>query len=126
MHSEAGPASKARCIQAELIENSAHDVMDQLVYILRVVVEGWNRREDDRAHAAQGEHIFQMNLAERAFTRKQHQLAALFQMNVGSAANVVISETCTYRGKRPHTTRRDDHAIGLKGSARDRCCLVIG
>src|SRR5207253_6989475 len=76
-------------MNVELIEQPRRGEVDEVVDRLRFGVERRHRRYDDHAHSRQLEHVLEVNLAERRFTNRQHQPAALLQHDVGGAMNEV-------------------------------------
>src|SRR6267142_405382 len=65
-----------------------------------------------------------MNVAEGRFPDAKHQLAALFQYDVGRPVNQIVPLAVSDGGKRSHTARRDNHAVRDKGTARYGGALI--
>ena len=76
LHSKAGPARQSRLVETELVERAADNMINDLIHVLRMIVERGSRRKDDRTHAGEGEHVFQMYFIERALAHEQYKLAA--------------------------------------------------
>ena len=74
-------------MQIELIQDAQNSLIHQIVYRFGMIVEGWHRGENYRAHARELEHIFNVNIAQRSLANYQDKLATLFQSNVGGAVN---------------------------------------
>src|SRR5215469_7497399 len=58
------PALRETEMDIELIQDPHHDVVDDFIDGLGVVVEGRHRRKDHDAHARQLEHVLQVNVIE--------------------------------------------------------------
>ena len=58
------------------VQDLADGVGNQVLYGLRLMVEGRNRRQDDRAERRGGQHQFQVPFVERRLSHHQHQGAA--------------------------------------------------
>lgn len=60
-------------IETELIENARNGMVDDVIDAGGMVIEGGHGRQHQHAGAGQGQHVFQVNYAERRFARHQHQ-----------------------------------------------------
>ena len=95
-----------------------------VVEILRVIVEGWHGRHDDRAHARELQHIFEMNVTERRFAHDERQFAPFFQDHIRRAMNQIVAVALCDGGERSHAARRDDHAEREKRATGDNRALI--
>ena len=75
----------------ELVEHARHDVIDDVVDRLRMIVEGRHRRHDRGAHARELEHVLQMHLGQRRLAHHQDQAPALLEHDVGGAVHEVLA-----------------------------------
>ena len=87
----ARPPVRARHLDPELIQHPRHGVIDHLVERARVDVERRHRRQDDRPHPRELEHVLEMDLAERRLANRQQQPAALLQRDVGGAMHEAVA-----------------------------------
>lgn len=101
------------------VQHPAYGVVDHLFYGLWPVIKAGQGREDDAAHFGHGGHVAQVRQVERGFAHHQHQAAALFQGDIGGAADQVVGQPVRYGGQRLHGAGGDDHAVGLEGAAGD-------
>ena len=79
------PTAKLRHLQPEQIQDPPDRMVDQIVDGLWIVVERRHRRRDDRAHSAQGQHIFQVDVVQRCFPDQQNKAAPLLERDIGRA-----------------------------------------
>ena len=73
------PALGERRLDAELVEHAEHDVVDDIVDRLRMIVEGRHRRQHHHAHAGELEHVLEMHFRERRLANDQNELTAFLE-----------------------------------------------
>jgi len=77
------PSLKQVEVNIELVEDPGDGLVDHIVEGLRKVVEGWDRRKDDRAHARQRNHTFQMAQMKGGLAREQDKLLSFLEHHIG-------------------------------------------
>ena len=60
--------------------------------VLGTLIEAGHRRADDDAHPRELEHVLEVNVVERRFTRRKEQLPPLLQHHVGGAVDEVVAQ----------------------------------
>ena len=74
-------------MQIKLVQDAQNSLIHQVLYRFGMIVEGWHRRENYRAHTREPEHIFNVNVAQGSFSHYQNKLAPFFQSHVGGAVD---------------------------------------
>jgi hypothetical protein len=59
-------------------------LVDEIIDRFRIVVEGWDRRKEDRSHSTGLKHQFQMTLMKRGLTHHQDEFSCFLESDVGS------------------------------------------
>src|SRR5689334_7266180 len=108
----------------KLIDHAHRDVIDDVVEVLRIVIERGHWWQDHHAHARQLQHVFQMNFTERRLAYDEHQFTPLFQHYVSRPMNQVVAETVCDSCERAHAAWRDHHAERHERTARDCGALI--
>src|SRR5262250_1958818 len=96
-------------MDTKLIEHAHRSLLYDLFDALWVMIKCRCRREDDRAHARELQHVLEMDFAQRGLAYHQHQLASLFEDHVRRSVNQIISITMRNGRKRADTTRTHHH-----------------
>jgi len=86
-----GPAIHFFLGQADLREDAADVLGDEIVDGFRLMIEGRNRGHDDRAGLLGAQHIFEMDAIEWGIANAKHELAALFEHDVGGAGDQIVA-----------------------------------
>ena len=120
--SSAGRA-RARCRTGRA---PSRRLVDQVLDRRRPVVEARRRRQDRRARLGHGDHVAQVDQAERGLAWHEHERPALLQRDAGGAREQVVLQPVGDRGERPHGAGRHDHPHREERSRRDRGREVAG
>ena len=113
-------------LDAELVEHLPRRLVDEVVDRRRSVVEARRRRQDRRARLGHGDHVAQVDQAERGLAWHEHERPALLQRDAGGAREQVVLQPVGDRGECPHGARCHDHPHGEERSRRDRGREVVG
>lgn len=108
---------RVRQIQVEGLRRLREILQTQglnIVNGLRQVVERGHGRHYRHPHTRKRKHVFQMNRAERHFPRHKHQLATLFQHDIGSASHQPLGIAGANPRQCFHTAGDNNHAVGTK------------
>ena len=119
------PSGGAAAIRVEEVEDPPDGVIDEVVDRAGLVVKGGDGRRDDRPHAAQRQHMLEVDVVERRLARQQHKPPPLLERDVGRAGNEGFPVSQADCGQRLHAAGGDDHAVMPEGPARDRGALVV-
>jgi hypothetical protein len=93
---------------------------DEVVDLLRPVVEGGHRGQDHRAHLGQrGEHA-QVAEMQRALAHHENERPAFLERHVGGARHQGVGHAVGHRGRGLDAARHDDHAVRLERTGRER------
>ena len=77
------PTFEELLCDAELIADTGHDKINQIVNADRVVIETGHRGKNHGPRIGEAFHVLQLNTAQWGFTRDNNQLAALLQVHIG-------------------------------------------
>ena len=113
------PTMEELHIDVELIENPRDGLIDDVIQSLGAMIERRHRRENNRAHARERGHRFQMAEMQRRLAYDQHELFSFFQYHVGGAHQQVAAERMGDGAHGFHRTRHNHHPFGAKRSARN-------
>lgn len=102
------------------VEHAGHAGVHHVLHAARVLVEGGQGRAADGAHLGDGKHVAQVHQVQRGFAHHQHQLAALFEHDVGRAGEQVVAQPVGNRGQGAHGAGRHHHGVAAKGPAGQR------
>jgi hypothetical protein len=122
---QSAPAARSGQPEPELVEGAGDDVVDDVVEILGVVVEGRRRRQDRHAHAGQRQQVLQVDGGQRGLPGDQDELAALFESHIRRPADEILCEAGADTRDRLHAARDDRHAVGGEGTAGDGRSLIL-
>ena len=114
-----------RQMQIKLIQDTQNSLIHEIFYRFGMIVEGRNRGENNRAHAREPEHIFNVDVAQRSFANHQNQLATLFQDYVGGAVNQRVTVSLRDGRKRPHAAGANHHSVSDERTAGDGGGLIL-
>lgn len=106
-------------VEAELVADAADDEVDEVIDRRWLVVEAGHGGQDDGAGAGDGDHVLQADQVEGRFARREDELAALLEVDVGRAGDEVGRHATGDRGERAHTTGDDRHARSAERAAGD-------
>lgn len=102
------------------VEHAGHAGVHHVLHAARVLVEGGQGRAADGAHLGHGEHVAQVHQVQRGFAHHQHQLAALFEHDVGRAGEQAVAQPVGNRGQGAHGAGRHHHGVAAEGPAGQR------
>src|SRR3954447_17246405 len=86
----------------ELIKYARHDVIDDIVDRLRMVVERGHGRKDGNPYADELEHVLQVHLRERRLAHDQDQSPALLDNDIGGPMHEMLAVSVGDAAQRPH------------------------
>src|ERR1700755_1052107 len=92
-------------------EYPRYKLLRHRVEVGRMMVEGWDDREDGCARIGCERHISQMHLVERGFTHAEHQWASLFRADIGCALDEGLCQSIGYGCQRAHAAGQNDHSM---------------
>jgi hypothetical protein len=111
------PANGATCIEADLIENTIDDGVDEISESLRFPVEMWARRKDHRTRLKEGAGVSRVDEIPRSFAWDEDELPLFLQEHIGCAQDGGVGGAHGDPSKSSHGTRDDDHRVDQSGSA---------
>ena len=87
---------------AQLIEHTGDDEIDQVIHAFRMVVEAGVGGENHDAGIGKSQHVFKMQHRERRFARHQYQAALFLDHDICRSFYKTVGETRCDRGESPH------------------------
>src|ERR1700730_17063104 len=114
-----GPAVHFFLRQADLREDAADILRDEVVDVFRLMIEGRNRGHDDRASLLGAEHIFKMDAIEWRLANAQHELAAFFEHHVGGASDQIVAGAGGDGRQRSHGAGNYEHGVHFVAAGGD-------
>jgi len=66
---------KEMVIDPKKVESFSYGLADEIIDGFRMVVEGWNRRNDDSSHSTELKYQFEMALMQRSLTHPQDKFS---------------------------------------------------
>lgn len=94
------PTGHQRLGNTQLIEDARDDEIDHLRDAVGAMIETGRRRQHDRAHVRELEHVVEVNGRERRFSGHQNQLSPLLERHVGGAFDQIVAGPAGDGGKR--------------------------
>src|SRR5215213_4072002 len=106
--SSLSPPRRERVLEAELVEGTRDDEVDEVVDRARLVVEARREEQDHGARLPQPEHVLEVDRRERRLARHEDELTALLDRDGNRAVNEVVHRARSDRSERAiehgHTT----------------------
>jgi hypothetical protein len=98
--------------QAYVGEYAVDELAGHVGGVLRVVVQGWDDREDGGSCIRGELHIAQVDAVEGGLAHAEDEGAILFEADVGSALDEIGGESTGDARQGTHGTGQDDHGCG--------------
>src|SRR5213080_4542091 len=96
-----------------MVDDALHHEVHEVAHLLRLVIEPWRRRKDDRAGLRSEREVAQMHQRERRLARDQDQGATLLERHVGRALDQAAARAVRDRRHGPHRAGADHHSCRL-------------
>ena len=123
----ASPAIHFFLRQADLREDAAYVLGNQIVDGFWVVIKGRNGRHDDRAGLLRPQHVAQMDAVEGSVSHAKDELAIFFEHYVGGARHEIVAQTVGDGCERAHGAGDDQHGMDFVAAGGDgRANIFVG